>query len=37
MDTMAMGHDYQARIKWEKHSVVLFDGRSTIRKQALEE
>jgi len=32
MDTMAMGHDYQARIHWEKHSVVMFDGRSTIRK-----
>ncbi|KAH8599758.1 putative alpha-ketoglutarate-dependent sulfonate dioxygenase [Bisporella sp. PMI_857] len=30
MDTMAMGHDYQARIHWEKHSVVMFDGRSTI-------
>jgi sulfonate dioxygenase len=32
MDFMAMGHDFQARIHWEKHSVVMFDGRTTIRE-----
>lgn len=32
MDRMVMGHDYQARIHWKKHSVVFFDGRSTLRK-----
>jgi sulfonate dioxygenase len=32
IDTMAMGHDYQARVRWEKHSVVMLDGRSTIYK-----
>jgi sulfonate dioxygenase len=32
MDHMAMGHDFQARIHWEKHSVVMFDGRQTLRK-----
>ena len=32
MDHMAMGHDFQARIHWEKHSVVLFDGRQTLRR-----
>jgi sulfonate dioxygenase len=32
MDHMAMGHDFQARVHWEKHSVVMFDGRQTIRK-----
>ena len=32
MDSMVMGHDYQARVHWEKHSVVMFDGRSTLRK-----
>lgn len=32
MEHMAMGHDFQARIHWEKHSVVMFDGRQTLRK-----
>jgi sulfonate dioxygenase len=26
------GHDFQARVQWEKDSVVMFDGRSTLRK-----
>jgi sulfonate dioxygenase len=32
MDHMAMGHDFQARLHWEKHSVVMFDGRQTLRE-----
>ena len=32
MDQVRMGHDYQARITWEKHSVVMFDGRTTLRR-----
>jgi sulfonate dioxygenase len=32
MDFIRMGHDFQARVHWEKHSVVMFDGRSTLRK-----
>jgi sulfonate dioxygenase len=32
MDHFAQGHDFQARVSWEKHSVVMFDGRQTIRK-----
>jgi sulfonate dioxygenase len=31
MDIIRMGHDFQARIHWEKHSVVMFDGRTTLR------
>lgn len=30
MDHFCMGHDFQARVQWDKHSVVLFDGRTTI-------
>ncbi|TVY73620.1 Alpha-ketoglutarate-dependent sulfonate dioxygenase [Lachnellula suecica] len=30
MDHVRMGHDFQARIHWEKHSVVMFDGRTTL-------
>ncbi|KAG9246082.1 putative alpha-ketoglutarate-dependent sulfonate dioxygenase [Calycina marina] len=30
MEHMIMGHDFQVRISWEKHSVVMFDGRSTL-------
>lgn len=32
MDFIRMGHDFQARVHWEKHSVVMFDGRTTLRK-----
>ncbi|KAF7874919.1 hypothetical protein EAF04_002093 [Stromatinia cepivora] len=30
VDHVCMGHDFQARVGWEKHSVVMFDGRSTL-------
>ena len=26
------GHDFQCRVQWERHSVVMFDGRNTLRK-----
>lgn len=32
IDHICMGHDFQARVQWEKHSVVMFDGRTTLRK-----
>lgn len=32
VDHICMGHDFQARVQWEKGSVVLFDGRATLRK-----
>lgn len=32
VDHICMGHDFQARVQWEKHSVVMFDGRTTLRK-----
>jgi sulfonate dioxygenase len=32
MDFVRMGHDFQARVHWEKHSVVMFDGRTTLRE-----
>ena len=32
LDHMCMGHDFQARVQWEKDSVVMFDGRSTLRR-----
>ena len=28
---ICMGHDFQARVQWEKYSVVMFDGRTTLR------
>lgn len=31
VDHVVRGHDFQARIRWERHSVVMFDGRSTLR------
>jgi sulfonate dioxygenase len=32
LDFIRMGHDFQARIHWEKNSIVMFDGRTTLRK-----
>jgi sulfonate dioxygenase len=32
MDHVISGHDFQARVPWEKHTVVMFDGRTTLRK-----
>lgn len=32
VDHVIRGHDFQARIQWERYSVVMFDGRSTLRK-----
>lgn len=32
MDFICTGHDFQARVHWEKHSVVMFDNRTTLRK-----
>lgn len=32
IDHICMGHDFQARVQWEKGSVVIFDGRATLRK-----
>jgi len=29
---VCMGHDFQARVQWEENSVVMFDGRATLRK-----
>ena len=31
IDHICMGHDFQARVQWEKDSVVMMDGRNTIR------
>lgn len=35
MDFVRNGHDFQARVQWEKHSVVMFDNRTTIREYLL--
>ena len=32
IDHICVGHDFQARVQWEKNSVVMFDGRTTLRK-----
>ena len=32
VDHVIMGHDFQARVSWERGSVVMFDGRNTLRK-----
>jgi sulfonate dioxygenase len=29
---MITGHDFQARVRWQPRTVVMFDNRSTIRK-----
>jgi sulfonate dioxygenase len=31
MDQARMGHDFQARVQWKKYSVVIIDGRTTMR------
>lgn len=31
VDHVIKGHDFQARVSWEKYSVVVFDGRDTLR------
>ena len=31
---ICMGHDFQARVQWERYSVVMFDGRTTLRKSS---
>ena len=35
IDHIVMGHDFQARVQWKRHSVVMFDGRNTLRKLSL--
>ncbi len=35
MDFVCTGHDFQARVHWEKHSVVMFDNRTTLRKSSV--
>ena len=32
LDFISKGHDFQARVHWEENSVVLLDGRTTLRK-----
>lgn len=32
VDHVVTGNDFQARVHWEKSSVVIFDGRTTLRK-----
>lgn len=29
---VTVGHDFQARVSWERGSVVMFDGRNTLRE-----
>lgn len=37
MDFVRNGHDFQARVHWEKHSLVMFDNRTTLRKSRTEQ
>lgn len=32
MNHVATGHDFQARVRWQPKTIVIFDNRSTIRK-----
>ena len=36
LDHIIMGHDFQARVQWEKDSVVMFDGRTTLRRSLID-
>jgi sulfonate dioxygenase len=35
MQHLITGHDFQARVRWQPRTVVMFDNRSTIRKSFL--
>ena len=30
-----MGHDFQARVRWQPKTIVIFDNRSTLRKKII--
>ena len=32
LNHMITGHDFQARVRWQPKTIVMFDNRSTIRK-----
>jgi sulfonate dioxygenase len=32
MQHLITGHDFQARVRWQPRTIVMFDNRSTIRK-----
>lgn len=32
MQHIITGHDFQARVRWQPRSIVIFDNRSTLRK-----
>lgn len=32
VDHVVMGNDFEGRVQWEKSSVVILDGRTTLRK-----
>ncbi|TAQ89599.1 hypothetical protein B7494_g2095 [Chlorociboria aeruginascens] len=36
MDHMIKGHDFQARVQWEKHAVVMIDGRTTLHTATID-
>lgn len=35
MQHLITGHDFQARVRWQPRTIVMFDNRSTIRKSFL--
>ena len=35
MQHIITGHDFQARVRWQPKTIVIFDNRQTIRKPAL--
>lgn len=35
MNHVATGHDFQARVRWQPKTIVIFDNRSTIRMSSL--